>query len=379
MMPAAILHVLGTAELEGSGIARIVAEVAIRVDPSTYRLHVCFLGESGPLVEELRGAGAIVQHLRWTQGARDPVGAWRFWRYLREHDFAVVHQHFGARSVRRLIKAASHARLVVHLHGRIDEGASVGNTPIAVWGADAVIAVSRSVALQVARFNPIIVYAGVSMPREEARIQRSASELIVIGTACRLVPLKGLDDLLRAVAALRSEFANLRLEIAGQGPMQEDLKCEADRLGFAEQVSFLGWRRDLGSILRTWDIFAMPSLDEGLPIVVLEAMAKGLPVVATSVGGLPELVEDGRTGYLVPPHDPLALARRLRCLILDPERRRIQGAAGRERVRNWFSADQMVGQITAIYDTLVNSLPRIKKLNAICLVSTEARPYDTRE
>jgi glycosyltransferase involved in cell wall biosynthesis len=351
-MPTAILHVLGTAELEGDGIARIVAEVATRLDPSVYRVHACFLGESGPLLEELRRAGAIVQHVYWTRGARDPIGAWRFWRYLREHDFALVHQHFGARSVRRLIKAATRARLLVHLHGRIDEGASVGNTPIAVWGADAVVAVSRSVALQVAQFDPFVVYAGVAMAREEAHIRRSASEAIVIGTACRLVPLKGLVYLLRAVASLRPEFRNLRLEIAGRGPLQGDLRREADQLGLAEQVSFLGWQRDLGPILRSWDIFVLPSLDEGLPIAVLNAMAEGLPVVGTSVGGLAELIEDGRTGYLVPPHDPLALARALRCLILEPERRLAQGAAGRERVRSRFSADHMVDQIRAIYDTL---------------------------
>ena len=336
----------GTVLLESS------RRLQLELDPSVYRLHACFLGEPGPLVEELRSAGAIVQHVYWTRGARDPIGAWRFWRYLREHDFAVVHQHFGARSVRRLIKAASRAGLLVHLHGRIDEKASVGNTPIAIWGADAVIAVSRSVALQVAQFDPIIVYAGVAMAREEVHIRRSASEAIVIGTACRLVPLKGLVYLLRAVAALRSEFPNLRLEIAGRGPLQGDLERDADQLGLAEEVLFLGWQKDLGPILRRWDIFVLPSLDEGLPIAVLNAMAEGLPVVGTSVGGLPELIEDGRTGYLVPPHDPLALARALRSLILDPERRSAQGAAGRECVRSRFSADHMVAQIRTIYDTL---------------------------
>jgi glycosyltransferase involved in cell wall biosynthesis len=352
-MPTAILHILGTAELEGSGITRIVAELATRLDPSVYRLHACFLGEPGPLVEELRSAGATVEHIHWTRGARDPIGAWRFWRYLREHNFAVVHQHFGARSVRRLIKAASRARLLVHLHGRIDEGGSVGKTPIAVWGADAVIAVSRSVALQVAKFDPIIVYAGVAAPGNGAGAQRLAPETVVIGTACRLVPLKGLSDLLRAVAELRPEFPNLRLEIAGRGPLQGDLEREADQLGLAEQVCFLGWQTDLGTILRSWDIFVLPSLDEGFGMAVLDAMAEGLPVVSTSVGGLPELVEDGRTGYLVPPHDPLALAWALRCLMLEPERRSAHGAAGRERVRNRFSADRMAAEIRAVYDTLV--------------------------
>ena len=97
----------------------------------------------------------------------------------------------------------------------------------------------------------------------------------------------------------------------------------------------------------------MPSLDEGLPVAILEAMAEGLPVVATSVGGVPELIEDYRTGYLVPPSDVSALTRHLRLLILDRELRQAMGAAGRERVRDHFSVDRMVAEIEAIYDSLV--------------------------
>ncbi len=160
-------------------------------------------------------------------------------------------------------------------------------------------------------------------------------------------------DLIRAVASLHLEFPGLRLEIAGTGPQREDLEREVSRLSLAGRVRFLGWQRDLRPIFRSWDIFAMPSLDEGLPIAALEAMAEGLPVVATSVGGLPELVEDGQTGYLVPPSDVAALTKCLRLLILDPKRRQAMGAAGRERVREHFSVDRMVAEIEAIYDSLV--------------------------
>jgi len=157
------------------------------------------------------------------------------------------------------------------------------------------------------------------------------------------------------VALLCLEFPTLRLEIAGTGPQREDLEREAGRLGLTSGVRFLGWQRDLGPIFRSWDIFAMPTLEEGFGMAGLEAMAEGLPVVATSVGGLPEVVEDGQTGYLVPPSDVTALSGRLRLLILDPKRRQAMGAAGRERARNHFSVDRMVGEIAAIYDSLVRS------------------------
>ena len=352
-MPTAILHLLGTAQPEGTGIARIVAALAAGLDPARYHVHAWFLGPSGPLVEDLQAAGATARSIGWWRGVRDPIGAYRFWRCLRNDDFAIVHQHFGARSIRRLIGLSSDARLVVHLHGRISETVSARSIPVAVRGADVVIAVSHAAALQLPALKPIVVHAGVRSPREFDTKNKASPAATVVGAACRLVPLKGLVDLIRAVASLRLEFPGLRLEIAGTGPQREDLERELSRLDLAGRVRFLGWQRDLGPIFQSWDIFAMPSLDEGLPISALEAMAEGLPVVATSVGGLPEAVEDGQTGYLVPPSDVAALSGRLRLLILDPELRLAMGAAGRERARTHFSVDRMVAEIAAIYDSLV--------------------------
>jgi glycosyltransferase involved in cell wall biosynthesis len=216
-----------------------------------------------------------------------------------------------------------------------------------------VIAVSHAVALQFSAPRPIVVHSGVHSPNECHAGNKAPRTTTVIGAACRLVPLKGLMDLIRAVAILCLEFPNLRLEIAGTGPQREDLERELGRLRLTSQVRFLGWQRDLRPIFGSWDIFAMPSLDEGVPMATLEAMAEGLPVIATSVGGLPELIEDGQTGYLVPPSDVAALTKRLRLLILDPERRQAMGAAGRQRAREHFSLDRMVAEIAAIYDSLL--------------------------
>lgn len=201
-MPKAVLHLLGTAEPAGAGIARIVAALAAGLDPSKYHVHAWFLGASGPLVEELQVAGATARAIDWPRGVHDPIGAYRFWRCLRRHDFAIVHQHYGARSIRRLIRVSSDARLVVHLHGSISEPVSGHRIPVAVRGADVVIAVSHAAALQLPALRPLVVHTGVESSREIQPEMRSPRENVVVGAACRLVPLKGLMDLIRAVASL---------------------------------------------------------------------------------------------------------------------------------------------------------------------------------
>jgi glycosyltransferase involved in cell wall biosynthesis len=353
-MAAAILHLLGSAQFEETGPARIVAALASGLDPKKYQVHAWCLGPHGPLVEYLQAAGAVARCVDWSHGLRDPLGAYRFWRCLRTHDFAIVHHHFGGRMARQVIRASSHARLVVHLHARISEDDSARRVPVAVQGADMVIAVSNAVARQVQQPKPIVVYSGVDAGREpqETLIPKTS---VVVGAAGRLVDIKRISDLIQALGLLSPEFPDLRLEIAGDGPEAASLERQVVGLNLKSRVRFLGWRTDMGAVLRTWDIFAMPSLTEGFPMAALEAMAQGLPVVASNVGGLPELVEDGRTGMLVPPADVGALANALRILTGDARCRWEMGMAGWRRAQEHFSIERMVAQTAAIYDSLLGS------------------------
>jgi len=354
-MPCQVLHILGTAQPEGTGIARIVSALASGLDPERYHVHVWFLGGDGPLAAELEAARARVRVIHWWRGARDPVGAWRFWRGLCGEEFSIVHQHFGGRSVRWLARAATRARIVLHLHGHVWESQGPSPVAIPVQGADVVIAASRAIAEHVVGVQPHVVYAGVRVPDnggEASAVPRTTTGR-VIGTAGRLVPIKGIVYLVHALAVLRAEFPDLRLEIAGSGPERPALENEVQLLGLADCVTFLGWRADIVRAMTRWDVFVLPSLAEGFGITALEAMAAGLPIVATAVDGIPELVEDGRTGWLVPPGDPAALAERLHVLLLDPEQRRAMGAAGRARAQEHFSIDRMVTGISKIYDDIL--------------------------
>ena len=220
-------------------------------------------------------------------------------------------------------------------------------------GVDAVVAVSQSVANCVVDGDARVIYAGLSVPATVPP-RRPAGTEIVIGTAGRLVELKGIEYLLSAFSALKQEFPNLRLEIAGSGPQREKLEALAAQSGLRDHVKFLGWIDDISSILSRWDIFVMPSLEEGFPIAALDAMAAGLPLIATRVGGVPELIEDGTTGWLVPPRDVESLTSRLRILLSDPELRVKMGDSGYARVRDHFSTAQMTERFAELYDELLS-------------------------
>lgn len=226
-------------------------------------------------------------------------------------------------------------------------------------GVDAVVATSQAVAHAVMGAPPRavpthIVYPGVAVPPQ--RETPSAHQpTTVLGTGCRLVPMKGVVYLIRAMALLSPDFPNLRLEIAGDGPLRASLEAEVESLRLRSHVNFLGWQPSLPPLLAGWDIYVQPSLMEPFGIATLEAMAAGLPVVATNAGGLPEFVREGCTGWLVPPEDPAALADRLRHLLLDAPARRAMGEAGRVSAKENFSRKRMAATVAQIYDGLLGN------------------------
>ena len=347
-----VLHLLGSADVESTAHMRIVRPLAEGLEGRGYATHVWFLGDGGPLVSDAAESGLCPRVIGWSSSWQDPAGAWRFFRALRMRDFAIVHQHFGGRLIRHIVHRATPARLVVHLHGRVSEVAYDSPFVQRAAGADTVVATSAAVARTVVPGVPArVVYPGVRIPAPP-RVPASPT-CRVVGTAARLVPVKGLFDLIQAFAVVRSDVDDVRLEIAGSGPERPRLEREVEMLRLTSAVNFLGWRRDLLQLLPTWDVFAQASLEEGFGIAALEAMAAGLPVVATRVGGVPELVKDGETGWLVPRGDVPALAAGLRTLLLDRDTRLAMGAAARARVAASFSVEQMVANVSAVYDDVL--------------------------
>ena len=177
----------------------------------------------------------------------------------------------------------------------------------------------------------------------------SASARPIVLTVARLDPQKNLSDLIRAAA----QVPEARFLVAGEGPMRSALESEIRAHALDGRVELLGFRSDVAELLRACDLFVLPSLFEGLPLSVLEAMAAGKPVIASRVGGTDEAVVHGETGILVPPSDPAALARAIRELLADPATAQAYGARGRARVAREFSVDAMVERVSALYDELL--------------------------
>ncbi|HET7497875.1 MAG TPA: TIGR03088 family PEP-CTERM/XrtA system glycosyltransferase [Candidatus Eisenbacteria bacterium] len=201
------------------------------------------------------------------------------------------------------------------------------------------------------------IYNGVDMerfrPREDAA-PGAGGGAFMIGTVGRMQDVKDPLNLVEAFLLLRRSRPDLaprvRLAMVGDGSLRAAVESRLREGSAWEAASLPGAREDVAEQLRAIDLFALPSKAEGISNTILEAMATGLPVVATRVGGNPELVEEGRTGLLVPPSDPAALAAALARYAEDPALARAHGAAGRERARAEFSLERMVGRYTALYD-----------------------------
>lgn len=216
---------------------------------------------------------------------------------------------------------------------------------------DKIVAVSESIKKDIVRYDKIdpskilVIPNGVDTERfnPEGNFANIKEEFlikdndIVIGFVGRIVPAKGLEYLIDTLSYLKEEFKNLKLLIIGEGAIVARLHEQAKEKKVYDSIIFAGGRRDIPDILSCIDIFVMPSIAEGLPNALLEAMAMGRPIVATEVGGIPEVMKNGVNGLLVPPRDPIALATAMKGLIGNDRLAAQMGHAARDLVQDKFS------------------------------------------
>ncbi|MCK4825792.1 glycosyltransferase, partial [bacterium] len=194
-----------------------------------------------------------------------------------------------------------------------------------------------------------VLHSGVDLSRftncQSGKIRRElclSDKAIVIGIVARLSEEKGIGSLLETMPDVLKRYPNLHLLIAGDGPIKSELQDLSIRIGLEQNVIFLGYRNDIAEFMTDLDLLVMPSLTEGFPLTLLEGMAAGLPIVATRVGGIPEIITDGREGILVPPREPDALAKAIIIVLRGKEKGKTMGLAARKKVEQEFSVEKMV-------------------------------------
>jgi glycosyltransferase involved in cell wall biosynthesis len=293
------------------------------------------------------------------------------WRLARSRPPDILHAHnlfFFSTLAATLLRRLTKTPLVTTLHlGSLRQLAgtsrllastyerTLGRT--VVRSSDRLIAVSDAVARHAvglgARPETVRTIAnGVDVRRFRPGTGRDDGA-VRIACVGRLIFNKGPQYLIEAAPQILGAHPEAEFVFVGDGPLRADLEARARRLGISDRVTFLGTRPDVADILQTCDILARPSLLEGMPLTVLEAMACGLPVVATPVSGTAELVRDGESGLFVRPADPASLARAILRLIEDEPMRKAQGMRGRHIAEHGYSWDAVAEQTLAVYKELL--------------------------
>jgi glycosyltransferase involved in cell wall biosynthesis len=286
-------------------------------------------------------------------------------RLVRRGGYAVVHTHTPrAAMVARPAAAAARVPMIHHVHGstlavwpsRVRNGATALVERLSVARVAAVLAVSSQMVselrrLGVPRRRVVLTPNGVR-GTAELPLRPAPEGQWTLGTAARLRPAKGLETLLGALAGLRREGLSARLRVLGEFETKAysaELRAAAGRLGVADRVEWAGFRSDMAAELAGMDAFVLPSLHEGIPMAVLEAMAAGVPVVASRVGGVPEVLRADVDGLLVPPGDAAALTGALGRLMRGDADWHALRASAHERQLRRYSAQAMTARVAGVY------------------------------
>jgi glycosyltransferase involved in cell wall biosynthesis len=366
--------------LLGGGAAQCVVDLAAGLAGVGMAPTVVCLERGGYLADELTNRGVtVIGPIKKT--GNDPTAPFRLAAILREHRVDVAHCHNWGGLVDTVL-AAKLARMIPVLHTQHGLDYGFSDAPdhlrsrlrtvmkvLACQGVTRIATVSQEVAQMVTRewrVSPSrvsVVHNGVRVPAPgegndiRARWRRElgiGESDVLIGTVAVFRPVKDLHTMLEAMAFIARESPRAKLVLMGAGPQKEELEAAVARLGLTSAVHFPGFRRDASQLLPALDVFVLSSLSEGISLALLEAMAAGVPVVATSVGGNVEILQNPASGLLVPPRSPRELADTILSLMNDASRRGELSAGGRRRVEEAFSLHRMIRAYEALYASLVN-------------------------
>jgi glycosyltransferase involved in cell wall biosynthesis len=365
-----MLRIAQLIETDGPGGAeRVVAQLA-RTLAAAGNPTVVFVPQRGEgwLAEELRGSGVAIEGF-YLDRPLDPGLAARLAEAFRAHRIQLAHSHEFTMSVYGAWGAwGSSIPHVMTMHGgRYHAGQLRRRIALraASQASQATVAVSDTVAralrrdLWIPRNQVTVVPNGVAPPRGDgtlrAELGLAPHERLLLAVG-NLYAVKGHRYLVEALAWLRGQGFAVHVAIAGRGQEKQPLAEQAHALGVSDQLHLLGLRSDIGNLLSSADLFVLPSLSEGLPLALLEAMLAGCAVVASNVGDVATALDHGTVGRLVPPADSHALAHALGRLLAHPADAHFLGARARQRATTHYTVDRMVERYVALYGKLLSPL-----------------------
>ena len=361
-----------SSSLDIGGIETLILELCKTINRDKYFPMVCSFSANGKLQDEFSRADIPVYILKKKEG-NDWVLPFKLSKLLRKLKIDVVHTHDQSPWLYGAIASKLSNRSLVHTeHTTID----YDSTHLQKWNkiewflskiTNQIITVSNSVAkymtekVDVPSSKIHVIYNGVKAEIHNNKVDDKFKkhELgiddtdLIVGSVARLYPNKDQKTLLQAFKIVIQRVPKVKLLIAGDGPLKNELLQTAEGFKLNGKVKFLGNRRDVPELLQLFDLFVLPSLREGFPIVLLEAMASGLPTVTTDVDGNAELVLDGETGLIVPPNNPEALGNAIIRLLVNKNERKRMGQKGRQRINAHFSFENMVTEYEKAYNSVL--------------------------
>lgn len=367
MTPRIILHLSSTSGPGGAEM--LVSRIAAGLDQKRFR-SIIGLFALGWLKDRCETLG-LPTFVVPMEGQWDFLWIVQCCRMVRQQNVSLIHAHeFRANAFGALVAKLCGIPLVGTVHGKNYYPDHVKRRMAYRWASRAahMVAVSHDLRrfleerIGIAHDRISVIHNGVDMIQQVslAQVRRLRSEFgvgedeFVIGIVGSLYPVKGHACLFHALRTVLAHRPKTRLLVIGQGDLEQTLEQKVSELGIEQAVSFLGLRNDVPRVLPLLDLFVLPSLSEGLSLALLEAMSAGVPVIASKVGGNPEIVVNGETGYLVPPQRSEELASRIIELMSDQESTRLLGERGREWVAREFTTARMLERYQDLYDSCLS-------------------------
>jgi glycosyltransferase involved in cell wall biosynthesis len=342
-------------------------------DPERYKVKVCYLSGK-PDGKNILDRHGLSIYLDIDNPSKHKIRTTMMLKNcLKTERPDILHCHRHAASVFGILSSLTDkTKIIAHVHG-LDRTRSFKRrftNWLLLKHVDKIITVSNSVRLDVINTNwsldPAKVVAvknsidleiidNVKISKMDSRLKLGISEdEVVFGTVGRLVPTKGQSYLLDAFSEVQRKIPNSRLVIMGDGPLFKKLNKRAEELSISSRVLFTGFREDVLELIRGLDVFVLPSLAEGLSIALLEAMASKLPVIASDVGGIPEVFGGSHCGRLIPPRDISVLSSAMVEIgSLNYEQRTFLGDTGRKRIEKEFTSHIMIKNLCDIYESVL--------------------------